>query len=226
MPKIPVILTTAWLALLIMALPRALYAESAPCMTPLECYEQAVDKLQQARDHIDALLGKLQAGHTVNKALQLALENQKLAKENQRLIKENQSAIASITDTWQAVGTTNISTKNKSWVDMPDMSITFTLSKSADVFIDWDATLYSDNWGAFRIVLDDVPKNWGHFQQHAGHDVPCNLGWIEQELVAGSHTVKVQWALGSGTYLNNNPATDYLGGSVWSRQLRVIAFYH
>lgn len=61
MPKIPVILTTAWLALLIMALPRALYAESAPCVTPLECYEQAVDKLQQARDHLDALLGKLQA---------------------------------------------------------------------------------------------------------------------------------------------------------------------
>lgn len=67
---------------------------------------------------------------------------------------------------------------------------------------------------------------YSDFQQHAGHDVPCNLGWIEQELVAGSHTVKVQWALGSGTYLNNNPASDYLGGSIWSRQLRVIAFYH
>lgn len=86
MQKIPIvlILSIAWFALV---QPRALYAENeleiAPCGTSTsieQCYEQAIEKLEQARELIEAQRA----------------ENEdivKIVKENQRLIKEIQSVI-------------------------------------------------------------------------------------------------------------------------------------
>ncbi len=140
-----------------------------------------------------------------------------------------------LTDTWQAIGTTSIGISTKSWVDMPDMLLNITLVKEADVVVSWDATLYTGGsglpWGAFRILVDGVPVNFGHLQANASWDQSISLSYIAQNLQAGNHAIKVQWAVGSttsGHTLNNSAgSTTYLGGSkVWSRQLRAIAYYY
>ncbi|MCT4581973.1 MAG: hypothetical protein N4A35_11180, partial [Flavobacteriales bacterium] len=140
-----------------------------------------------------------------------------------------------MTDTWQAIGTTSAGTTTKSWVDMPDMLLNINLIKQADVSISWDATLYTGGgglpWGAYRILVDGTPVNWGHMQANASWDQTPNLSYIAQNLAAGNHVIKVQWAVGSaggGDSINNAAASStYLGGTnIWSRQLRAIAYYY
>ncbi len=49
MQKTPIILTLAWFTLIVTALlPHAMHAERVLCGTPMECYEKAMAKLQQA----------------------------------------------------------------------------------------------------------------------------------------------------------------------------------
>lgn len=135
-----------------------------------------------------------------------------------------------ITDTWQAIGNTNISTTSHAYVDMPDMTLNINLIKSADVFISWDATLSGSGavhqWGAYRILVDGVPVNWGHLQAQDSWDQTSSLNYIAQNLNLGAHIIKIQWALGHGTSFLNNAASTADGKAIWSRQLRAIAYYY
>ncbi|HEC84828.1 MAG: hypothetical protein DRR19_01940 [Candidatus Parabeggiatoa sp. nov. 1] len=116
MLKIPISLITVWLAVTIAMMPYASYADNrASCETPIECYEKAAKKLQQARELVRAqqaenqrLLKEQQAeNQRMLKAAQelvkeqhaknerLALENKRLVLETQRLVLENQRAVDS-----------------------------------------------------------------------------------------------------------------------------------
>ncbi|OAD19121.1 hypothetical protein THIOM_005259, partial [Candidatus Thiomargarita nelsonii] len=54
MPKISIVLTLAWLAIVFTVPPRAAYAERVSCGTAKECYENSMAKLQKALDIVEA----------------------------------------------------------------------------------------------------------------------------------------------------------------------------
>jgi len=105
MPKIPIILTLVCFAVTM----QHAYAEKPIlCGTPSECYEYAMDKLQEAQELVKK---QQEENQRLAKTIQdLSSTIQALANENKRLIKENQSAVSALQ---QKMAPVNISTDGK-----------------------------------------------------------------------------------------------------------------
>lgn len=117
---------------------------------------------------------------------------------------------------YQAVGTTDISTASSSYVDMADMSITFTLKQKKDVVIFFNAPIRSTvAVGMFvELQVDSVSKDVTERLNNTSYfTLQTSMCWKEN-LTAGSHTVNIRWKTDGGT------ATQ--GGSVGNRTLQVL----
>ncbi|HAI68502.1 MAG TPA: hypothetical protein DCM38_03585, partial [Gammaproteobacteria bacterium] len=105
MPKIPLILTLVCFAVTM----QHAYAEKPVlCGTPSECYEYAMDKLQEAQELVKK---QQEENQRLAKTIQdLSSTIQALANENKRLIKKNKDAVSALQ---QKMAPVNISTDGK-----------------------------------------------------------------------------------------------------------------
>jgi hypothetical protein len=101
------------------------------------------------------------------------------------------------------------STTSASFVDMPDMSITFTLAIATTVFMWFTGAFVSTAIGnqvATAFVLDNgTPFATNIFQTKVAgpnNAEALSNNWIINGLVAGTHTLKMQWSVQSGTLSN------------------------
>lgn len=128
---------------------------------------------------------------------------------------------------YQAVGTTDINTSSTSYVDMADMSVTFTLKQKKDVMIFFQAPIQKrDGQFDVRLVVDGANRNTTGLYHHDGSNgneytrVPTSLNWKEN-LAAGQHTVKIQWKVsgGNAAYSGTGTTSPNAGGA---RVLQVL----
>lgn len=105
---------------------------------------------------------------------------------------------ASIGQSSQAVGTSDISNTSGDWADMTDMSITIT-TKGGNVLLMFSASIKGDhnnsNWG-IRFDEDDTARHRmkeGPFTYEGQDPQSCSMQYLCTSLAAGLHTFKVQW---------------------------------
>lgn len=110
-----------------------------------------------------------------------------------------------ITQSAQASAFDLISTASTSFVDMPNMSITLTTG-AFPLLILFSTRASNSTSGALDrcvIVIDGVIKTYLHGKSPTadagadGHELAGQ--WLET-VSAGPHTIKIQWAVGSGTF--------------------------
>ena len=102
----------------------------------------------------------------------------------------------------QVVGTTDITTTSTSFVDMADMSITFTLKQAKDVVILFTGVVFNSKHGYVytTITVDGVNKcNQQYFGTGDAEGREQISGFWKESLAAGQHTVKMQWKTSTGT---------------------------
>jgi len=125
----------------------------------------------------------------------------------------------------QAKGTTDVQTTSTSWVDMPDMTLTFELSEAKNVLIIFSSTVLIDPINdvdgsravaMFKPVIDGSTQTGeGGTEVGFASITDINLDFLAtpvhfslmKALSAGEHTVKVQWRMDQGTRLRNQPTT-------------------
>jgi len=106
-------------------------------------------------------------------------------------------------------GNTDVSTTSASYVDMPDMSLTFSLDKkSTCIIVAKIGRATQDSlgwpWGRIyvRLLIDNVEEDISMYSTSAGTYITAAAHVTivlskAKELSAGSHTVKVQWNAGA-----------------------------
>lgn len=108
------------------------------------------------------------------------------------------------------VGTAEATSSIASYVTVPEMDISFDLVESRQVVMLFSGgvTNLTATGGpiVFRLVVDGTPKaQVAPYIYHAGTSVPMIMHWGEV-LPPGTHNVKVEWAVSSGTgrFLHHN----------------------
>ena len=110
----------------------------------------------------------------------------------------------------------NVTTASTSFVDLTGASGTFEVDFAGDFLLQLALNCFSPNAGTvtiFRVIIDaGLPgekivgsddRSWRATHNVANFQIPMVQQGVLSELTAGSHTVKVQWKVGSGTsYFN------------------------
>lgn len=124
------------------------------------------------------------------------------------LVEAGAEALASLQESYQAVLATSVSGSTGVWVDLPDLTITFTTDLNDQILIKAVITGAPSGSGfmALRLVLDGTPLTTARGHRH----VP--FVWRVDSLSAGSHTIKIQ--RGPASNYSIVPGTDGHGGTL------------
>lgn len=106
----------------------------------------------------------------------------------------------------QAIGTSDITTTSSSYTDMTDMVVYF-VSTGRPVEINYTAPHYKSGQGPFAVItVDGTEKVEAYSYPQDLNTTPITLKYLEA-LSSGTHTIKIQWKVSSGTAYQRG-ATD------------------
>jgi hypothetical protein len=119
-----------------------------------------------------------------------------------------------------AVGVTYLTCQNSSFEDMLNMTLPI-VTNGRPLYMSFSAPFYDDNLqnGVLAFNIDGTNYRQTEVDQTASTKVPIAFDYLHQGLVAGTHTVKIQWKRVAGEFLQVGGA---VGGTGGQRMLTVI----
>jgi hypothetical protein len=113
-------------------------------------------------------------------------------------------AARAVTMPRQATGSTNSpTTTSTTMVDMPEMTMTFTPAVTSDVYIWFNGviTLAATGYCLAQLVIDGGAVALGYLTGPPSNGSTLTLAYLQQNMTAAAHTVKVQWSSPTGAVI-------------------------